>query len=330
MDISTTYLGLTLKHPFMVGASPLGAHIDTVRRLEDAGSSAIVLPSIFEEQISMAQGGKIHHMDPLDAEFAELLAPFPSPERYPLSPDAYLEHLRRVKAAVHVPVIASLNGMTKEPWLAFARMLEQAGADAIELNMYGLATEATEPAAAVEARIRNTVVELKRHLHVPLAVKLLPFFTAFGHFAHALDDARADGLVLFNRFYEPDIDEGSMTFVPRIVLSTNHELPLRLHWTAILHGRVRCSLAITGGVETAADGVKAILAGAHAVQLVSAILRSGAGYIGVMRDGLTAWMHAHAMDSLERIRGRVEALGATDLTERANYLNTLLQTGRTP
>src|SRR5579864_6345310 len=164
MDLSTSYLGLTLAHPFVIGASPLADHLDTIKRLEDGGASAIVLRSLFEEQITMAESGKIHRMDPFERQFADALSGFPVPERYPFSPDGYLEHIRRVKAAVHVPVIASLNGTTKESWLAFANRFEEAGADAIELNMYELATEVTESSASVEARIRNTVVELKRHL----------------------------------------------------------------------------------------------------------------------------------------------------------------------
>jgi len=286
-----------------------------------------VLRSLFEEQITIAQSGKIHQMDPFEQQFADALSGFPAPERYAFSPDGYLEHVRRVKAAVRIPVIASLNGMTQESWLAFASKLEQAGADAIELNMYELVTEATESSVSVETRIRNTVVELKRHLHTPVAVKVLPYFTAFGNFAHQLDSAHVDGLILFNRFYEPDVDIGSMMFVPRVELSTSAELPLRLHWAATLHGLVHCSIAITGGVAKPIDGVKALLAGAHAVQLVSAILRHGPGYFGVMRDGLSQWMQAHEFTSLQQVRGRIDGRRNTDLTERANYIRTLQSWG---
>ena len=308
----------------MVGASPLVDHLDTVKRLEDGGSAAIVLHSLFEEQISMAVSGRIHQMDPFETQFADALSGFPRPERYALSPDAYLEHLRRVKAAVHIPVIASLNGMTGATWLQFASSLEQAGADALELNMYEVATEPTLPGAAIEAEIRNVVVELKRSLKIPIAVKVSPFFTAFGHLAHQLDHAGADGLVLFNRFYQPDIDINTMAAVPHLELSTSSELLLRLRWLAILHSRLRCSLAVTGGVATPNDGIKAILAGAHAVQMVSAIFRHGPAYFPAMREGLLRWMESKQFTSIDEVRGRIDGSGTdASIVERANYIRTL-------
>jgi dihydroorotate dehydrogenase (fumarate) len=324
MNLSTKYLGLTLAHPFMVGASPLVDHLDTVKRLEDGGSAAIVLHSLFEEQISMAESGRIHQMDPFETQFAGALSGFPQPERYALSPDAYLEHLRRVKAAVHIPVIASLNGMTGEAWLHFATGIEQAGADALELNMYEVATEPTLSAGAIETGIRNVIVELKRSLKIPIAVKLAPFFTAFGHLAHQLDHAGADGLVLFNRFYQPDIDINTMAAVPHLELSTSAELLLRLRWLAILHSRVRCSLAVTGGVATPNDGIKAVLAGAHAVQMVSAIFRHGPAYFTAMREGLLRWMESKQFTSIDDVRGRIDGNGTdASIVERANYIRTL-------
>jgi dihydroorotate dehydrogenase (fumarate) len=324
MNLSTQYSGLGLAHPFMVGASPLADHLDTVKRLEDGGSAAIVLHSLFEEQISMAESGRIHQMDPFEKQFADALSGFPLPERYPLSPDEYLEHLRRVKAAVHVPVIASLNGMTAESWLTFATSIEQAGADALELNMYEVVTELGQSGAIIEREIRNVVVELKRRLKIPIAVKLSPFFTAFGDIAHQLDEARADGLILFNRFYQPDIDVATMAAVPHLELSTSAELLLRLRWVAILHSRLRCSLAVTGGVATPTDGIKAILAGAHGVQLVSAILRHGPAYFTAMRDGLMRWMESKQLSSVDDVRGRVDGRTAdTNILERANYIRTL-------
>jgi dihydroorotate dehydrogenase (fumarate) len=324
INLSTRYLGLTLAHPFMVGASPLADHLDTVRRLEDGGASAIVLHSLFEEQISMAESGRIHQMDPFEKQFADALSGFPLPERYPLAPGAYLEHLRRVKAAVQIPVIASLNGMTDETWLNFATSIEQAGADALELNMYEVVTQPGRSAAAVEKRMRDVVVQLKRTLTLPIAVKLSPFFTAFGDVAHQLEGAGADGLVLFNRFYQPDIDLETMTAIPHLELSTNAELLLRLRWVAILHARLRCSLAITGGVTAPADGIKALLAGAHAVQMVSAILRHGPAYFAAMRDGLVRWMESKELSSIDEVRGRVagQAVG-NGILERANYIRTL-------
>ncbi len=325
IDLSTTYLGLRLTNPFMIGASPLANDLDTVRRLEDAGSAAIVLPSLFEEQITMARTGRIRHLDPLDPQFAAVRAYVPGPEGFDLSPDQYLEHLARVKRTVGVPVIASLNGTTAESWLTFARAIEQAGADALELNMYEVATNPDDSSAAIERRLCASVIDLRDEVNLPIAVKLSPFFTAMGHVAHALDRAGAAGLVLFNRFYQPDINLGDLTVVPTLELSTSSELLLRLRWTAILHARIRASIAATGGVATAADGIKALLAGANAVQMVSAILRHGPPYFSVMRDGLAQWMEARGFASLHEINGLLSLakMPDPDAFERANYLRML-------
>ena len=324
MTLDTKYLGLTLAHPFMIGASPLADHLDTVRRLEDGGASAIVLRSLFEEQITMAESARIHQMDPYESEFAKALADFPRPEKYPLSPADYLEHVRKVKAAVRVPVIASLNGMTSESWARFATSIEEAGADALELNIYEMATDPADSAMAIEERIRAVVRDLKETITIPIAVKLGPFFTAFAHLARQLDRAGADGLVLFNRFYQPDVDVMGLTAVPHLELSTSAELLLRLQWLAALHGRVRCSLAVTGGVANPTDGIKAILVGAHAVQLVSAVLRHGPSYFSTMREGLRLWMASKDFTSIDQVRGLVDGRAANaDLFERAGYIRTL-------
>jgi dihydroorotate dehydrogenase (fumarate) len=324
MNLVTKYLGLTLSHPFMVGASPLADQLDTVRRLEDGGASAIVLRSLFEEQITMAESARIHHMDPADPGFAAALSGFPRPENYPLSPSQYLEHIRRVKEAVRIPVVASLNGITAESWARFARNIEQAGADALELNIYEVAEDPRESGLAIEARIRDLVIDIKATTAIPIAVKLGPFFTAFGHIARELDIAGADGLVIFNRFYQPDIDLAKMAVKPHVELSTSAELLLRLRWLSALRGRVRCSLAVTGGVATPTDGIKAIVAGAHGVQLVSAILRNGPGYLTTMRDGLTAWMDSKGFTSVDEVRGAIDGHGSyADLFERGSYIRTL-------
>src|SRR3954447_21384773 len=210
MDLKTTYLGLPLAHPFMVGASPLADHLDTVKRLEDGGAAAIVLRSLFEEQISMDELGRLHHMDPLDPAFAGPLAAFPHPNRYLHSPGQYLEHIRRVKEAVRIPVIASLNGVSAEAWARFARNIGQAGADALELNIYEVAVDPRESGPAIERGIRDLVIDVKQAVAIPVAVKLGPFFTAFGHVAREVETAGADGLVIFNRFYQPDIDLATM------------------------------------------------------------------------------------------------------------------------
>ena len=255
MDTTTSYLGLRLPHPFMVGASPLAWHLDTIKRLEDAGCAAIVLHSLFEEQITMSARGRIRHMDPLEPQFAERLAPFPASHEYPQGPDEYASHLSRVKQAVKIPVIGSLNGTSAEWWLKFSSILEQAGADALELNLYEVVTDLSVPSVAIEHQLCHSVMELKRVLKIPIAVKVSPFFAAFGNVAQRLDAAGADGLVLFNRFYQPDIDIKAMTASAHVELSTSAELLLRLRWLAILYGRVRPSLAVTGGVATPTDGI---------------------------------------------------------------------------
>ena len=327
VDLSTSYLGLKLANPFMTGASPLGDHLDTVRQLEDAGCAAIVLHSLFEEQISEEQSGRIHHMDPLDRQFATVLSYFPEPASYALGPDDYLEHVRRVKAAVKIPVIGSLNGTTAEAWLKFAKLIEEAGADALELNMYDIVTNADQTALAVEHELKQTVDDLKHELKIPVAVKVSPFFTAFGNVARELDRAGADGLVMFNRFLQPDIDIRHMAVWPHLDLSDSAELLLRLRWLAILRGRLRCSLAVTGGVATPNDGIKALLAGADVVQMVSAILRHGPSYFTLMRDELSRWMESLQLGHIDDVRGRL-SLSRTEAPsafERAQYVRTVGQ-----
>jgi dihydroorotate dehydrogenase (fumarate) len=325
IDVSTRYLGLQLTNPFIVGASPLVDQLDTARRLEDAGSAAIVMHSLFEEQITAAEEGRIHHLDPFNKEFSAVLSYFPAPEKYALGPNEYLEQLRRIKSAVKVPVIASLNGTSAETWLLFGRQMEEAGADALELNMYEMATDPNQSGAAIERGLTKVVRELKHALKIPVAVKLSPFFTAFGHVAQELDRAGADGLVLFNRFYEPDFDIDALTVTPRIELSDSSELLLRLQWVAILYSRIRPSLALCGGVAHPNDGIKALLAGANTVQMVSAILRHGPSYLGVMRDGLIRWMESHNFTTLNDVRGRLSLANSPDpkAFERANYLRAL-------
>ena len=331
MSTATSLLGFRLSHPFVAGASPLGWSLDSVKRLEDGGCSALVLPSLFEEQITFAAEGRIHHMDPLDQQWAGSLEHFPSVGEYLLSPEAYAEHVSRVKRAVSVPVIGSLNGTSAESWLAFSRLIEQAGADALELNMYEVVTDLNIAGGAIEHQLVQVVSELKQYLKIPVAVKLSPFFAAFGNVAHQLDKAGADGLVLFNRFYQPDIDVTTMKPLVQVELSTSADLRLRLQWLAILHGRVRPSLVVTGGVATSDDGVKALLAGADAVQVVSAILRHGPAYFSVLRDGLERWMERHGLDRLDDVRGRASLKQTADPAafERANYIRTL-QSWKTP
>jgi len=268
-------------------------------------------------------------MDVFASDFADPVAYFPSSRDYAFTPAAYAEHIRRVKEAVRIPVIASLNGRTTEAWLRFATVIEQAGADALELNIYEVVTDLNVPGIAIEGRLPEVVKALKRVLKIPIAVKLSPFFAAFGNVAQQLDQAGADGLVMFNRFYQPDIDITTMEPVPRVELSTSAELLLRLRWLAILHGRVRPSLAVTGGVATPNDGIKAILAGADVVQMVSALLRHGPAYVAAMRRGLEQWMEWNKMTRLDEMRGRssLQKTHHRAAFERANYIRTLQSWG---
>jgi dihydroorotate dehydrogenase (fumarate) len=303
----------------------MGQRLDSIKRLEDAGWAAIVLHSLFEEQITDATDGRIRHMGPSDRWFARELAYFPRAGDYPLNPDAYAEHIRLVKRAVAIPVIGSLNGTSPESWLKFGSIIEQAGADALELNLYEVVTSFAVPAATVETKLAGIVKELKRILTIPIAVKVSPFFTAFGNMARQLEAADADGLVLFNRFYQPDIDVKTMAPVINVALSDSSELRLRLQWLAILHGRVRPSLAVSGGVATPDDGIKAILAGADAVQIVSALLRHGPMHLDAMRAGLERWMAWHHVEWLHEVRGKasLEQVADAETLERAQYIRTL-------
>ena len=327
MDLSTTYLGFRMPHPLMAGASPLSADIDTVRRLEDAGSAAIVLPSLFEEQITADIEGTMHYMLAHEESNAEALSYFPLAAEYAMGPERYLEHVRRVRDAVEVPVIGSLNGTSAVGWLDYARLIQDAGADALELNLYHVATDPHETAASVEQRLLDVVRAVTGQLKIPVAVKLSPFFSSFANVAQHLDQARAAGLVLFNRFYQPDIDPDALDAVPRLHLSDSGELLLRLRWLAILSGRVRASLCATGGVHTAIDAVKAVMAGAHAVQMVAALLIHGPVHLAKIKRELSHWLEEREYESLEQAQGSMSLMRCPDpkAFERGNYMK-ILQT----
>jgi dihydroorotate dehydrogenase (fumarate) len=280
MNLTTSYLGLKLAHPFMLGASPLTGQLENARRLEDGGCAAIVMHSLFEEQITESMAGRVFQADEALAAFAGGVAHFTRPEKFPPGPDEYLEQVRKIKAAVSIPVIGSLNGVGADGWLTQARLIEQAGADALELNVYYLSTGLQDSPIEIEKRVETLVRHLKERIRIPVAVKLSPYYTAFANLAGRLDAAKADGLVLFNRFYQPDIDVETLEVLQNLRLSTSAELLLRLRWLAILSTRVQASLAATGGVHTALDGIKALLSGADAVQLVSAVLERGAQHFG--------------------------------------------------
>jgi dihydroorotate dehydrogenase (fumarate) len=330
MDLSTTYLGLKLPHPFMPGASPLVDDLDVVKRLEDAGAAAIVMHSLFQEQIAREQIAAYLHTEMHGESYAEALYYFPKPDKFALGPEEYLRHLARVKATVAVPVIASLNGTTLGGWLDYAKAMEQAGADALELNVYALPTDMEVSGQALEDRTVEMLRTVKQAIRIPVAVKLSPFYTAPAHFARRLDQAGADGLVLFNRFYQPDIDPETLETSRHLVLSSSVELPLRLRWLAILSGRLRASLAVTGGVHGAVDAIKALMAGAHAVQMVSALLRRGPEYLLHVRRETVAWLQDHEYESLEQLRGSMNLESCPDpgVYERANYM-LMLQSWKT-
>lgn len=322
MDLKTRYLGFELPHPFMPGASPLVDDLDVVRRLEDAGAAAIVMHSLFEEQIVREQVSAFLGNEAHVESFPEALSYLPRPEQFRLGPESYLEQVRRVKGAVKVPVIASLNGTTIGGWLNHARLLQEAGADALELNVYQLATDPHESGHEIEETAIEMLRALKATLAIPVALKLSPFYTSLSHFAHRLDEAGADGLVLFNRFYQPDIDVEELVTVPSLRLSDQSELLVRLRWLAILSGRLRCGLAVSGGVQTAVDAVKATMAGARAVQVVSALLRRGPEYLSVLRADLSNWLEEHEYDSLRQMQGSMNLATCPDpkAYERANYM----------
>jgi dihydroorotate dehydrogenase (fumarate) len=325
MDLSTTYLGLSLPHPLMPGASPMVDNLDLVRRLEDAGAAAIVMHSLFEEQIVREQLTTIHHMEIHADSHVEALSYFPRPSEFVLGPDQYLEQVTRIKDTVDLPVIASLNGMTPGGWIDYARLIESAGADALELNVYYLATDPSETAADVERRTLEMLRAVREAITIPVAVKLSPFFSSLAHFAAEIDAAGVDGLVVFNRFYQPDIDVEALDVASHLELSSSSELRLRLRWLAILSSQLQTSLAITGGVHTGVDAIKAIMAGADAVQLVSALLRRGPEYLRTVRDEMVHWMEDHGYESLHQMRGSMNLARCPNPAafERSNYIRML-------
>jgi dihydroorotate dehydrogenase (fumarate) len=325
MNLTTRYLGLTLRNPLMPGASPMVDDLDLVRRLEDAGASAIVMHSLFEEQITL-EGRAFHqHVEQFQDSFAEALDFLPERDDFVLTPDRYLDQLSRIKAAVDVPVIASLNGSTPGGWTSYARHLEAAGADALELNYYCLPADPAQTARAVEKDALDIFRAVRRSVHLPVAIKLSPFFSSLPNFARQAGDAGASGLVLFNRFYQPDIDIEDLEVLPTLQFSDSSELRLRLRWLAILHASIETSFAVSGGVHTAADAIKAIMAGADAVQMVSALLRHGPGRLGEVLAELTRWLDEHEYESLDQLRGSMSLRNCPDPAayERTNYLRVL-------
>jgi dihydroorotate dehydrogenase (fumarate) len=322
MDLSTTYLGLKLKNPLMPGASPLVDELDTVKRLEDAGAAAIVMHSLFEEQIVREEVATYRTTESHAQSFAEAASFFPPKDAFALGPDDYLEQLVRIKDAVSVPVIGSLNGSTSGGWLRYARDIQAAGADALELNLYALPSDPEVSGATIESQAVEAVETVRQAVHIPIAVKLSPFYTSLPHFARRLEGAGANGLVIFNRFYEPDIDPEELEVRRVLVLSHPSELLLRLNWLAVLSPLLRGSLAVTGGVHTAHDALRAIMAGAHAVQMTSALLRHGPSRLAEVLRELSEWLEKHEYPSLAAARGCMSLAFCPEPEAflRANYM----------
>lgn len=325
IDLTTSYLGLALKNPIVASASPLSDSIDKIRLLEDHSVAAIVLPSLFEEQFAV-EGETLDNDLFRGAEsFAESLDYFPDLATYNLGPEAYLELIRKARASVAIPIIGSLNGVSAGGWIRFAREIEQAGADALELNLYSIVTDPELSAANVERAYLELVREVTQSVRIPVAVKLSPFFSAPANIAKRLDGAGADALVLFNRFYQPDLDLETLEVTPSLNLSRPEELLLRLHWTAIIFGNVEADLAITGGVHSAHDVLKAVMAGARVAMMTSALLRGGLEHVDhVLRD-LASWMEEHEYQSIRQMCGSMSQRNVPNPSafQRANYVRVL-------
>jgi dihydroorotate dehydrogenase (fumarate) len=325
MDLSTEYMGLKLKNPLVPAASPLSTDVDTIRHMEDAGAAAVVLHSLFEEQISFESEELDHYLSHGTESFAEAQTYFPEADDYRLGPDEYLEHVRRVKEVTAIPVIASLNGVSPGGWVEHAKLIEQAGADALELNVYFIATNSRLFAEDVDRIYVEILQGIKREVTIPVAMKLSPFFSAFASMAKRLDSAGANGLVLFNRFYQPDIDLEQLEVVPSLVLSNPHELRLPLRWIAVLRDQVKASLAANSGIGSGVDMLKALMVGADITQVASALLRRGVGYIETMLTEVTQWMEEKEYVSVEQLKGSMSQRSVAEpgAFERANYMKAL-------
>src|SRR5579862_835402 len=325
IDLSTTYMGLQLKNPIVASASPLCDSADKVRLLEDHGIAAVVLPSLFEEQLILDSESVDADLSRGAEAFLESSGFLPELADYNLGPDGYLELIRAAKKSVSIPVIASLNGVTPGGWVRYAREMEQAGADAIELNIYSLVTDPSRSAAEVEKDYCALVRKLRENLNIPIAIKLSHFFSAIANFASHIDTSGANALVLFNRFYQPDLDINQLEVVPILTLSHPSELLLRLHWTAVIYGRIGADIAITGGVHSAEDVLKSIMAGARVAMMTSALLQNGVEHLDTVLSGVVQWMEEHEYESTDQMRGSMSQRNVPDpaMFERANYMRVL-------
>jgi dihydroorotate dehydrogenase (fumarate) len=328
-DMSTNYLRLKLRTPLVASASPLSQELYGLRRLEDAGASAIVLYSLFEEQLRQESLELDYHLAAGTDSFAESLTYFPARSEFRTGPEAYLRHIERAKSAVRIPIIASLNGATLGGWTSYARAIEDAGADAIECNIYSIPADTNVSGLEVEQRYVDIVRAVKAAVRIPVAVKLSPFFSNLAHMAKWLVDSGADGLVLFNRFYQPDIDLQELEIRPNVLLSTPQDLRLPLTWIGILYGRMHASLAATSGVHSSEDVIKLLMVGADVTMLCSVLLRKGTGYLPIIEQGLREWMKEHQYESVDQMRGSMSQLRCSDpgAFERAQYMRAVKDFG---
>lgn len=325
MELSTTYLGLTLKNPIVPSASPLSHTLDGMKRLEDAGAAAIVIYSLFEEQIAHEASELYHYLSYGTESFAEALTYFPDLGQYNLGPEEYVDLLRRAKESLEIPVIGSLNGISVGGWINYAKKIEEAGADALELNIYYLPTDSMLSGTEVEDRYLEVLHAIKRTITIPVALKLSPFFSALAHMTQRLDQAGVNGLVLFNRFYQPDIDLEALEVKPSVILSTPQAMRLPLRWIAILSGNVKASLAASGGIHTAEDVLKMVMAGADVTMMCSALLQHGPQHIQTVLNDMEKWMREHEYLSIRQMKGSMSQKSVADPAafERANYMKAL-------
>lgn len=325
VDLRTSYLGLELKNPLVASASPISERLDTAKAFERAGASAIVMYSLFEEQIVRESMALSHHLDFGGEAYAEALSYFPQSGRYGVGPETYLDHLRQLKQELDIPVIASLNGATRGRWVEYAERMEASGADALELNLYYLPTDLEESAQAIEDELIGLVGSVRRSVEIPLAVKISPYFTALPHVVQRMAEAGVNGLVLFNRFYQPDFDLDELEVVPNLNLSTSIEMRLPLRWIAILYGRVAVDFALTSGVQHGQDVIKAMMAGAKVTLIASEWLKHGPTRASEMLDEIEAWMVDHEYDSIQQMQGSMcqTAVANPGAFERANYMKVL-------
>ena len=325
MDITTNYLGLKLRSPLVVSASPLSEDIDNIKRMEDAGAAAVVLYSLFEEQLRQDRLEMHQHLEHGTESFAEALSYFPESSEYRLGPEEYLKHIAAAKKSTRLPVIASLNGSSVGGWTEYAKKIQQAGADALELNIYYIPTDMSLSGQVVEETYLNILKAVKGEVSIPVSVKLSPFFSNFANMAKRLDDAGANGLVMFNRFYQPDIELESLEVKPNILLSTPMAMRLPLRWIALLHGKVKASLAATSGIHRASDALKMLMVGADATMLCYTVIRHGIPQIAMIEREMINWLEEHEYESVSQLKGSLSQKNCPEPAafERAQYMKAI-------